>query len=180
MPASIWPVAILLPMVISASSDVPQARCRVMPGVSGDRPDDSVASRPRLKSDGCLITAPIATSPSCCPWRPNFSPSAPSVRTDTPRLPTSDTASFWRPQGMRTPPRTATGAPLTQLLPVEAKFLYQRAGRAHRQAEVADVGIGGVLATEGNADAAEDGDGAAMQHRDYLVAGLPSWRAIME
>src|SRR3546814_10280146 len=65
---------------------------------------------------------------------------------------------------------------LAQLLPVEAKFLDQRAERAHRHAEVADVGIGGVLATEGNADAAEDGDGAAMQHRDYLVAGLPSWR----
>ena len=32
-------------------------------------------------------------------------------------------------------------------------------------AEVADVGICGVLAAEGNADAAENGDGTAMQHR---------------
>src|SRR3546814_1237812 len=69
---------------------------------------------------------------------------------------------------------------LAQFRSVEAELLDQRAERAHRHAEVADVGIGGVLATEGNADAAEDGDGAAMQHRDYLVAGLPSWRAIME
>ena len=52
-------------------------------------PDDSVASRPRFQSDGCLITAPIATSPSCWPCSPNFSTSAPSVRTDIPRLPTS-------------------------------------------------------------------------------------------
>ena len=89
MPASIWPAAILLAMATIESSEVPQARCRVMPGVSGDSPDDSAASRPRFQSLLCLITAPIATSPSCWPCRPNFSTSAPSVRTDMPRLPTS-------------------------------------------------------------------------------------------
>ncbi|GAB3310901.1 hypothetical protein GCM10027564_16440 [Luteimonas notoginsengisoli] len=67
-----------------------------------------------------------------------------------------------------------------QLLPVEPELLDQRTERAHRHAEVADVGIGRVLATEGDADAAEDGDGTAMEHRDCLVAGLPAWRAIME
>ena len=56
-----------------------------------------------------------------------------------------------------------------QLLAVQAEFLDQRAQRAHRHAEVADIGIGRVLAAEGNADAAEDGDGTAMLHRSYLV-----------
>ena len=74
---------------MSESSEVPHARCKVMPGVSGDRPEDSVASRAKFQSLECLITAPIATSPSCCPCRPNLSTSAPSVRTDMPRLPTS-------------------------------------------------------------------------------------------
>lgn len=89
MPESIWPSAILLAMVITESRLVPQARCRVMPGVSGDNPDDSAASRARFQSEECLITAPIATSPSCCPCSPKRSTSAPSVRTDMPRLPTS-------------------------------------------------------------------------------------------
>ena len=89
MPDSICPVPILPAMWTMVSSEVPQARCRVMPGVSGDSPEDSAASRPRFQSEECLITAPIATSPSCWPCRPNFSTSAPSVRTDMPRLPTS-------------------------------------------------------------------------------------------
>ena len=89
MPASICPTAILLAIVMIESSEVPQARCRVMPGVSGDRPEDIAASRPRFQSDECLITAPIATSPSCWPCRPKRSTSAPRVRTDMPRLPTS-------------------------------------------------------------------------------------------
>ena len=66
-PTSIWPVAILLAMCTIESSEVPHARWSVMPGVSGDRPDDSVASRPRFQSLECLMTAPSATSPSCCP-----------------------------------------------------------------------------------------------------------------
>jgi hypothetical protein len=89
MPESIWPSAILLPMWMIESRLVPQARCRVMPGVSGDRPDESAASRPRFQSLECLITAPIATSPSCWPCRPKRSTSAPRVRTDIPKLPTS-------------------------------------------------------------------------------------------
>ena len=89
MPASICPSAILLAIVITVSRPVPQARCMVMPGVSGDRPDESSASRPRFQSELCLSTAPIATSPSTWPCRPNFSTSAPRVFTDKPRLPTS-------------------------------------------------------------------------------------------
>ena len=54
---------------------------------------------------------------------------------------------------------------LAQLLPVKAELLDQRAERADRHAEVADVGIRGVLLAEGDADAAEDGDGTAVQHR---------------
>ena len=111
MPASICPVAIFPAMWISVSNEVPQARCRVMPGVSGDSPDDSAASRPRFQSDECLITAPIATSPNGCPCRPNFSTSAPNVRTESPKLPTSAYAVFCRQKGMRTPPSTATGRP---------------------------------------------------------------------
>ena len=89
MPTSIWPSAILLAMATTLSRPVPQARCRVMPGVIGDRPEDSVASRARFQSDECLSTAPIATSPSTSPCRPNFSTNAPSVVIDMPTLPTS-------------------------------------------------------------------------------------------
>ena len=89
MPASIWPSAILFATVITVSSEVPQARWIVMPGVDGDRPELSVASRARLKSLECLSTAPMATSPSVSPCSLNFSTSAPSALMDMPRLPTS-------------------------------------------------------------------------------------------
>jgi hypothetical protein len=52
-----------------------------------------------------------------------------------------------------------------ELLPMQSELLHQRTERAHRHAEVADVGIGRVLATEGDADAAEYGDRTALQHR---------------
>ena len=89
MPASICPRAILFATVITVSRPVPQARCSVMPGVAGDRPDDSAASRPRFQSLLCLSTAPMATSPSTSPCSLNFSTNAPSVLIDMPRLPTS-------------------------------------------------------------------------------------------
>ena len=89
MPASIWPAAILLAMMMALSSEVPQARAVVMPGVVGASPELSSASRARFQSDGCLITAPIATSPSSTPCRPKRSTSAPSTFTDMPKLPTS-------------------------------------------------------------------------------------------
>jgi hypothetical protein len=61
-----------------------------------------------------------------------------------------------------------------ELLPVQAELLDQRAERAHRHAEVADVGVGRVLAAERDADAAEDGDGTALQHRLPRAArGMP-------
>ena len=89
MPASIWPSAILFATVMTVSSEVPQARCMVMPGVYGESPEESAASRPMFQSLECLSTAPIATSPSCTPWRPNFSTTAPTALIDRPRLPTS-------------------------------------------------------------------------------------------
>ena len=89
MPASIWPSAILFATVMTVSSEVPQARCMVMPGVYGDRPELSAASRPMFQSLLCLSTAPMATSPSCTPCRPNFSTTAPTALIDRPRLPTS-------------------------------------------------------------------------------------------
>ena len=52
-----------------------------------------------------------------------------------------------------------------ELLPVQAEFLDQRAQRAHRHAEVADIGIGRVLPAERDADTAKDGDRTTMQHR---------------
>jgi len=69
MPASICPQAILLAMMIALSSEVPQARAVVMPGVVGARPELSTASRARFQSDECLITAPSATSPNSRPCR---------------------------------------------------------------------------------------------------------------
>jgi hypothetical protein len=120
MPASICPVAILLAMWMMVSSEVPQARCRVMPGVSGDRPERQRSLAAQVPVDECLITAPIATSPSCWPCRP--------------------------------------------------KLLDQRAQRAHRHAQVADIGIGRVLPAERDADAAEDGDGTAVLHGLHLAA----------
>src|SRR6478672_12372857 len=54
---------------------------------------------------------------------------------------------------------------LAELLAVQAELLDQRTEGAHRHPEVADVGIGGVLPAEGNANAAEHGDGSALQHR---------------
>src|SRR5690606_13192691 len=55
-----------------------------------------------------------------------------------------------------------------QLPPLQAVALDQRPERAHRHAEVADVGIGRVAAAERNADAAEHGDGTTLEHR-YLA-----------
>ncbi len=89
MPASICPAAILLAMMMALSSEVPQARAVVMPGVVGASPELSSASRARFQSDECLITAPIATSPSSTPCSPKRSTSAPSTFTDRPKLPTS-------------------------------------------------------------------------------------------
>ncbi len=58
MPASIWPIAILLPMMIVLSSELPhEPRAVVMPGVVGASPDESVASRARFQSNTCLMTA---------------------------------------------------------------------------------------------------------------------------
>ncbi|MCY1463557.1 hypothetical protein D9M71_814650 [compost metagenome] len=58
----------------------------------------------------------------------------------------------------------------TELLPVQAEALDQRAQCAHRHAQVPHIRIGRVLAAERNADAAEDGDGAGCGHGD-LFAG---------
>src|SRR5438445_6922423 len=108
MPASICPAAILLAMMIALSSEVPQARAVVIAGVSGERPEDSTASRARFQSAARRITAPNATSPSSTPCRSNLSTSAPSVLTAMPKLPTSAYAVLLRQNGMRTPPSTAT------------------------------------------------------------------------
>ena len=108
MPASIWPIAILLPMMIVLSSELPHARVTVMPGVVGARPEESVASRARFQSYGCLITAPNATSPSSTPCRPKRSTSEPSTLTDMPKLPMSAYAVLLRQNGMRTPPMMPT------------------------------------------------------------------------
>ena len=97
------------------SSEVPQARCRVMPGVSGDRPDDSAASRPRFQSRRMLDHR--------------------------------------------------THRHFTELLPMQAEFLDRRAQRAHRHAQVADIGIGPVLPAKRDADTAKDGDRTTVQHQ---------------
>ncbi len=70
MPASIWPMAILLPTRIAVSNEVAQACCTSYAGVCGARPLDRAASRVRLKSRVCLSTAPAATSPSRSPCNP--------------------------------------------------------------------------------------------------------------
>src|SRR5699024_7700529 len=108
MPASIWPVAILLATMMALSSDVPQARAVVMPGVVGARPELNSASRARFQSTTCLMTAPKATSPNSRPCNPKRSTSAPSTFTDMPKLPTSAYAVLCRQNGMRVPPMTAT------------------------------------------------------------------------
>ena len=61
-----------------------------------------------------------------------------------------------------------------ELLAVQTEFLYQRAKRAHRHAEVADIGIGGVLPAERDADTAKDGDGTTMLHGLHLDAPAPA------
>ena len=109
MPASICPVAILLAMVMMVSSEVPQARWWVMPGVSGDRPEDSVTSRPMFQSRECLSTAPSATSPSCTPDRPKRSTSAATALIDSGTLPRSEYTVLLRQKGMRAPPMMAAG-----------------------------------------------------------------------
>ncbi len=62
-----------------------------------------------------------------------------------------------------------------QLLPLQAELFHQRAERAHRHPEIADIRIRGVLAAEGDADAAEDGDRAGCGHREKPrgMAGRP-------
>ncbi len=55
---------------------------------------------------------------------------------------------------------------LAQLLPVQAEFLDHRAEGPDRHSEVADIGVGGVLAAERNTGATQDGDGTTMQHRN--------------
>jgi len=57
-----------------------------------------------------------------------------------------------------------------ELLAVQAELLDQRAQRAHRHAEVADIGIRRVLPAERDADTAKDGDGTTVLH------GLTSMR----
>ena len=57
-----------------------------------------------------------------------------------------------------------------ELLPVQAELLDQRAQRAHRHAEVADIGIRRVLPAERDADTTKDGDGTAVLHGLHLAA----------
>ena len=115
MPTSIWPAAILLPMWTIESSEVPQARCRVMPG------------RQRRQAGGQRGLAAEVPVAGVLDHRAHRD--------------------------------------FAQLLAVQAELLDQRAQRAHRHAEVADVRVGRVLAAERNADAAEHGDGTGWTHR---------------
>lgn len=57
-----------------------------------------------------------------------------------------------------------------KLLAMQAVLLDQRAQRAHRHAEVADIGIGRVLPAERDADTTEDGNGTAVLHGLHLAA----------
>jgi len=98
---------------------VPQARCIVMPGVAGDRPELSVASRPMFQSLLCL----------------------------------SDGAH----------------GDFAQHLAVQLEFLDHGAQRLDRHAEVADVVVGRVVAAEGDADAADDGDTTDRRHRVHSL-----------
>ena len=52
-----------------------------------------------------------------------------------------------------------------QLLSVQTEFLDHRAEGPDRHSEVADIGVGRVLAAEGNAGATQNGDGTTMQHQ---------------
>jgi hypothetical protein len=61
------------PIISAACRLVPQACCRVIPGVNGDSEVDSSASRARLKSFEWEVTAPAMTSSSCAPSRPKRS-----------------------------------------------------------------------------------------------------------
>ena len=54
----------------------------------------------------------------------------------------------------------------TELLAVQAEFFDHRAEGAHRHSKIADIGVGGILAAEGNTGAAKNGDGTTMQHRN--------------
>ena len=70
MPDSTWPSLILLETRIAFSSPVPHACWTSYAVVSGARLDPRTASRVRLKSRLCLMTAPPTTSPSRSPARP--------------------------------------------------------------------------------------------------------------
>ena len=69
MPDSICPVAILACRIIAACRLVPQACCKVMPGVDGASLLPSTASRARFQSLEWVTTAPPIASSICTPFK---------------------------------------------------------------------------------------------------------------
>ena len=74
--------------MIAASMLVPQARCTSSPGVSGDSPESSSASRVRFHWLECFITAPAMTSPRRRPFSSYLSTTALSAAVSISWLPT--------------------------------------------------------------------------------------------
>ncbi len=90
MALSISPTAILAPRFSAACRLEPQAICMVVPGVRGDSPASSSASRAMLKSREWLITAPPITSSIFSPLSPYLSASPPMAAAISDRLVSSE------------------------------------------------------------------------------------------
>ena len=73
MADSIWPMAIFAALPSAACRLVPQAWDSVTPGVSSRSFVPMTASRVRLKSLACVMTAPPTTSSMCSPSSLYFS-----------------------------------------------------------------------------------------------------------
>jgi hypothetical protein len=68
----------------------PQARCTSRPGVSGESPESSSASRARFHWLECFITAPATTSPRRTPFSAYLSTTAFSDAVSISWLPTRE------------------------------------------------------------------------------------------
>ena len=86
MPLSVWPVAILAPIMAAACRLVPQACWIVTPGVVGASLVFSTASRARFQSLEWETTAPPTASSMCTPFRSYLSTRPLSVPVSISRL----------------------------------------------------------------------------------------------
>ena len=115
---SICPKAILLPARIAASNPVPHACWTSYAGVLGDNFELRVASRARLKSLACFITAPAATSPRRSPSKSKRLTSPLIEAVSISRLDACLYAVLLRTKGILLPPKIATLFVLSIIFPV--------------------------------------------------------------